>query len=275
MSQSTSILLLGGAKAEASRLRRALSRHFLLVENARNVEDARQLAQRCRFDALVLVDPAPPWEIMREALDQCEELPTEILVITERNRAETAIDALRDGACNALLRPVSNDELVAALIHAIEKPTATSPLQSPSADLAPIPAGRFAPSGYPPDWTLERVKRHHMIRVLDASDGNKTVAARRLDISRKTMERKLGNRNADLRRMNVNTDRIDEDRLNVEIRKFLKIVGITSQREIEKAVRDATASGALPDSGKLAAKVTLVVPALGLEHVIDHEISID
>lgn len=73
----------------------------------------------------------------------------------------------------------------------------------------------------------------------------------------------------------MNTNRIDEDRLNVEIRKFLKVVGITSQREIEKAVRAATASGALPDSGKLAAKMTLVVPALGLEHVIDHEISVD
>lgn len=72
----------------------------------------------------------------------------------------------------------------------------------------------------------------------------------------------------------MNTDRIDEDRLNVEIRKFLKVVGITSQREIEKAVRAATESGTLPGSGKLAAKMTLVVPELGLEHVIDHEISI-
>lgn len=73
----------------------------------------------------------------------------------------------------------------------------------------------------------------------------------------------------------MNTDRIDEDRLNLEIRKFLKVVGITSQREIEKAVRDAMASGQLPDSGKLAAKMTLVIPSLGLEHVIDHEIAVD
>ena len=65
---------------------------------------------------------------------------------------------------------------------------------------------------------------------------------------------------------------IDEDRLNVTIRKFLKAVGITSQREIEKAVREAAASGSLPGSGKLQAKMTLTVPELGLEHVIDHEI---
>ncbi|MGI9223654.1 MAG: DUF6494 family protein [Woeseiaceae bacterium] len=65
---------------------------------------------------------------------------------------------------------------------------------------------------------------------------------------------------------------IDEDRLNIEIRKFLKQVGITSQREIEKAVRDA---GTLPDSGTLEARMTLTVPALGLEHVIDRELTID
>ena len=65
---------------------------------------------------------------------------------------------------------------------------------------------------------------------------------------------------------------IDEDRLNVSIRKFLKAVGITSQREIEKAVRDAAESGSLPDTGKLQARMTLSVPALGLEHVVDHEI---
>ena len=68
---------------------------------------------------------------------------------------------------------------------------------------------------------------------------------------------------------------IDEDRLNLEIRKFLKQVGVTSQREIEKAVRDALDSGALPDSGKVDARMTLSVPALGLEHVIDREISVD
>jgi len=68
---------------------------------------------------------------------------------------------------------------------------------------------------------------------------------------------------------------IDEDRLNIEIRKFLKQVGVTSQREIEKAVRDALEAGTFPDSGKLDAKMTLVVPALGIEHVVDRELSVD
>ena len=35
----------------------------------------------------------------------------------------------------------------------------------------------------------------------------------------------------------------DKDQLNIEIRRFLKLVGITSQRELEKAVKDAMAAG--------------------------------
>jgi len=54
------------------------------------------------------------------------------------------------------------------------------------------PAESVAVPEYPIDWTLEQVKSHHMRRVLDAAGGNKSAAARRLGISRKTLERKLG-----------------------------------------------------------------------------------
>jgi len=67
---------------------------------------------------------------------------------------------------------------------------------------------------------------------------------------------------------------LDEDRLNIEIRKFLKQVGVTSQREIEKAVRDAAASGDLSGAGSLDAKMTLSIPALGLEHVVEHAFNV-
>lgn len=45
-------------------------------------------------------------------------------------------------------------------------------------------------AAYPLDWTLEEVKEHHMARVLRAVGGNKSAAARRLGISRKTLERR-------------------------------------------------------------------------------------
>ncbi|MEJ2108028.1 MAG: helix-turn-helix domain-containing protein, partial [Acidiferrobacteraceae bacterium] len=50
------------------------------------------------------------------------------------------------------------------------------------------PTGNAGPST---DWTLAEVEKYHMVRVLEASGGNKSEAARRLGVSRKTMERKL------------------------------------------------------------------------------------
>jgi hypothetical protein len=67
---------------------------------------------------------------------------------------------------------------------------------------------------------------------------------------------------------------MDEDRFNMSIRKFLKVVGVTSQREIENAVRAAVASGKLKGGEKLKAKVTLTLPSAGLTHDIDGEIEL-
>lgn len=67
---------------------------------------------------------------------------------------------------------------------------------------------------------------------------------------------------------------MDEDRFNMDIRKFLKVVGVTSQREIELAVRNALASGKLGEHTMLKPKVTLRIAEIGLEHVIDGEIGL-
>jgi hypothetical protein len=67
---------------------------------------------------------------------------------------------------------------------------------------------------------------------------------------------------------------MNEDVVNMEIRKFLKKVGITSQREIEKALQAAGAAGRL-DSGPLKASMTLEIGGLGLVHVVEGEIAIE
>ena len=67
---------------------------------------------------------------------------------------------------------------------------------------------------------------------------------------------------------------MNEDVFNTAIRKFLKEVGVTSQREIEKTVRDAVASGKLKGSETLKAKVTLTLDGTGLTHVVDGDIKI-
>jgi hypothetical protein len=67
---------------------------------------------------------------------------------------------------------------------------------------------------------------------------------------------------------------MDEDRFNMEVRKFLKVVGVTSQREIESAVREALAAGRLAPDATLQAKVVLTIPALGLEREIEGTIAL-
>lgn len=65
---------------------------------------------------------------------------------------------------------------------------------------------------------------------------------------------------------------MDDDVFNMEIRKFLKNVGVTSQREIELAVRQAVAAGRLKGDERLETKVTLTIEGLGLTHVIAGQI---
>lgn len=65
---------------------------------------------------------------------------------------------------------------------------------------------------------------------------------------------------------------MDEETFNLSIRKFLKVVGIGSQREIERAVAQAVADGTIGDQGPFPARVTLVVEGLNIDVAFDGEI---
>ena len=67
---------------------------------------------------------------------------------------------------------------------------------------------------------------------------------------------------------------MDEDKFNISVRKFLKVVGITAQREIEKAVREASNAGRLQAGAKLKAKMTLEIGVLGLTHSVEEDIEL-
>lgn len=67
---------------------------------------------------------------------------------------------------------------------------------------------------------------------------------------------------------------MNEDVFNTSLRRFLKKVGVTSQREIEKAVRDALAAGQLKGHEKLQAKMTLTIGAVGLVHDVSDVIEL-
>ncbi len=62
---------------------------------------------------------------------------------------------------------------------------------------------------------------------------------------------------------------MDDDKFNMSMRKFLKHVGVTSQQQIERAVRESGQT-----SGTVAVKVVLSSESIGLEHVVDGEIEL-
>lgn len=68
---------------------------------------------------------------------------------------------------------------------------------------------------------------------------------------------------------------MNEDMLNSSIRKFLKEVGVTSQREIERAIRAAIDNGALKGNEKLPAVMVLKIQPLNLTHEIDGTIHLE
>jgi hypothetical protein len=68
---------------------------------------------------------------------------------------------------------------------------------------------------------------------------------------------------------------MNEDVFNMSLRKFLKKVGVTSQREIEKAVRAAVDEGRLSGKEKLNVVVSLKVEGLELAETIDGRIELE
>ena len=68
---------------------------------------------------------------------------------------------------------------------------------------------------------------------------------------------------------------MNEDVFNGSIRKFLKTLGVSAQREIEKAVRQAVADGKLKGNEKLAAQARVTIGTLGLRHEVKSEIELE
>ena len=67
---------------------------------------------------------------------------------------------------------------------------------------------------------------------------------------------------------------MDEEVFSMQLRRFLKKVGIQSQRDIELAVRQGSETGTLAATDKLNAQVLLQVPEVGLKETIEGEIAL-
>jgi hypothetical protein len=67
---------------------------------------------------------------------------------------------------------------------------------------------------------------------------------------------------------------VNEETFNLSIRKFLKMVGVNSQRQIEQAVAAAIADGSISGTESIAAKVTLEVAGLKLNVTFDGQLQL-
>jgi ribosomal protein L1 len=67
---------------------------------------------------------------------------------------------------------------------------------------------------------------------------------------------------------------MDQETFNLSIRKFLKMVGVNSQREIEQAVQQALQNKRLSGSETFPVQVTLEIPSLGVKVPFEGEIKL-
>jgi hypothetical protein len=67
---------------------------------------------------------------------------------------------------------------------------------------------------------------------------------------------------------------VDEERFNISLRRLLKQFGVTAQRDVEKAVQAALASGALTGREVLQARITMSVEGLPIDTAVEGRIEL-
>ena len=168
-----SVLLVDDDTTFRERLARALRARGYEVVTAGDY-DAALAAARAESPELAIVDLRLPGrsglEIVRDLLKA--DPGTRVLVLTGYGSIATAVDAMRLGAVHYLSKPADAEDIEAALRRAELPP------------LADAPGEHAAPS-------LARTEWEHIQRVLQDCGGNISEAARRLQLHRRSLQRKL------------------------------------------------------------------------------------
>jgi len=111
-----SVLIVDDERGIRNFLKKGLEKVFGLVEVAENVEEAESLRQRCNFD-LIISDIRLPG---KSGVDWVTEIrgqgsTTSVIFITAHASMETAIDALRVGANDFIMKPFRMDQMMASI----------------------------------------------------------------------------------------------------------------------------------------------------------------
>ncbi len=154
---------------------RAMGRFGYQVQSAADVPEALALLADQPDPDVALIDlkmPGPSGLALVEALHQ-RSPATRILVLTGYASIATAVEAVKLGAINYLAKPVTAEEVQAALQR-------TEPDSS-----VDVQADRLS---------VERLTWEHIQRVLAEHDGNISATARALNMHRRTLQRRLAKR---------------------------------------------------------------------------------
>ena len=162
------ILVVDDDEILRSRLEKAFSRRGLRVFVAHNYDAAIAMAAQYKPDRAVLDLKMPG----KSGLDVLEDLlrvspDTDVVILTGYGSITNAVEATKIGAINYITKPADADQVLSAF----------TPGPSPTPDFPP-------PSLAEAQW-------EHIQRVLSDCGGNISEAARRLDIPRRTLQRKL------------------------------------------------------------------------------------
>ena len=167
------ILLVDDEEHFRDRLARALARRGYEVLQAANYDEGLNVIKE-EAPEMIVVDlrmPGPSGlDLVKSAMEFDSTM--QIVVLTGYGSIATATEAIRFGAINYLPKPADTDEILAAFSKGQDE-APTSPddnIETPS---------------------LARVEWEHINRVLADCGGNISAAAKRLNIHRRTLQRKL------------------------------------------------------------------------------------
>jgi two-component system response regulator RegA len=177
---TTSMLVADDSQLFRERLARAFRDRGFRVSAACDYDQAMELARQ-EAHQLAVVDLRMPGrsglELVRDLLDLDPEM--RVLVLSGFGSIATAVDAVKLGAVNFLPKPADADEILAAFGRSDVK----------------LPEEATVETTEPP--SLARVEWEHIHRVLADCNGNISEAARRLNIHRRSLQRKLRKRAPD------------------------------------------------------------------------------
>jgi DNA-binding NtrC family response regulator len=187
MLSETTILVVSGKSDDSATMARILADSFRVLE-AETPADA--IAQLSNGVQLVVADldsaKSEGLELLRSGNLRRPNVP--LLAVANEGDVNTAVEAMKLGASDCLVKPVKAEELQAVVSRLIEDSRAAAEDTTSAGDRERKPGSQI---DIPPGTSLEELERAAVEQALAQHRGNRTHAAKTLGISVRTLQRKL------------------------------------------------------------------------------------